>query len=108
MLEKIFERIDLSKLSETLLYGSSPDDCVTTAASHEKRLKIAENEFIEQLHALCLEQQQGDDVQDAVFELQSKVAPIYFELGMQAGATLYRKLTEEMPAEVQVAVTSSS
>jgi len=92
MIDKILDRIDLGTLSESLLYGDVFSK--TTVASCEDRLKGVETELQEQLQALCMEEPQNEDVQDIAFQHQARVAPLYFELGMKAGVTLYRQLAE--------------
>lgn len=98
MLGKIYQRLDLSTLSEALLYGSSPDDCDATDAAPEQRLKSAESELLELLGALLPDKQLSEEVQEALFDYQAKVNPVFFELGLRAGAALQRKLQEKAAA----------
>ena len=87
IVSQIFERIDLRILSETLLYGSVPEEPTTFGASCEERIRATENELLAQLELAA-----NEDVQEAVFLCMTKVNPIYFELGMKAGFALYRSL----------------
>jgi len=91
MTNKPFERINLSILSEILLFGSVPIE-QADAASCEERLKIAESDAQSQLDDLDLETQPNRDVRDIVSGYQARISAIYFELGMKSGVKLYREL----------------
>ena len=94
MIIRIFERIDLSVLSETLLFGSVPEGPAAPGASCEERIRAAEDELLARLEA-------DEDAQEAVFLCMTKVCPIYFELGMKAGVAMYRSLQGELPAAMK-------
>ena len=95
MHEKIFERVNLSALAESLIYDVHDEN--KSDASPEQRLKAVESELIEQLDQL-LETSKSEEAQEAVFQYQAMANPIYFELGMKAGAMLYHQLLEGCPA----------
>ena len=46
--------MDLSALSETLLYGASPDEHIANCVSCEKLLNVVENKLLHQLEDLSL------------------------------------------------------
>lgn len=102
MLEQILERVGFDVLSEMLLFGSIPEEQAILGASYEARLKAAEVRLSEQLEGLHLESELDEDIQEAVYLLQAKVSPIYFELGMKAGVALYRSLQDELSTEVHM------
>ena len=93
MTEKVFERVNLSILSEVLLYGNVPEE-QTESVSCEEKLKAAEAEMQQQLADLGLEPRANEEVQDVINGHQVTIGPIYFELGMRAGVKLYRALVE--------------
>ena len=92
--EKIFERVDLSTLAESLLYGVYNDN--PTNASCEQRMKAIESELTIWLDAY-LEPGTSEDAQAAFFQLLAMANAVYFELGMKAGARLNGQLLEESP-----------
>jgi len=48
----------------------------------------------QQIDGLGLEPRTNEEAQDIISGYQAKISPIYFELGMKAGAKLYRELVE--------------
>ena len=92
MFDKLFE-LNLGILSEVFLYGDMPEGQADLASCEEK-LKAAESEMQQQLEDLNLESQINEEVEDVINGHQAKISPIYFELGMRAGAKLYRELVE--------------
>jgi len=97
MIDQLLERVDLSILSEVLLYGEVPEGQASSITCEEK-LKTAENEMQQQLDDLDLEPRANEEVQDVINGHQAKISPIYFELGMRAGAKLYRALVADAGA----------
>jgi len=93
MIKTLLERVDLSILSEVLLYGDVPEE-QADPASCEDKLKAAESEMQQQLDDLALEPRTNEEAQDIISGYQAKISPIYFELGMMAGVKLYRALVE--------------
>ena len=100
MHEKIFERVNLSVLAESLIYGVHNENKFD--ASYNQRIKAAEIELVKQLDQL-LETSKSEEVQEIVFQYQAMTNPIYFELGMKAGAMIYRQLFEGVPGDIKVA-----
>ena len=102
MFNEIFERIHLSLLAESLLYGNI-DTHRDDAASYEQRQKEAENELAKRLDLLS--PGKSEDVQEAVFDYLANVNPIIFEFGMKAGVKLYRDLVGGMPGDIKLKIT---
>ena len=93
MISQVFERVNLSILSEVLLYGEVPEGQADSISCMAK-LKAAESEMQQQLDNLGLEPRTNEEVQDIINGYQVKIGPIYFELGMRAGVKLYKMLVE--------------
>ena len=101
MYKGIFERVNLSALAESLIYGT----CVENSSNddYEQRMKTVESELAEQLDQL-LSNDTAEEVQEIVFQFFSMANGIYFELGMKAGAMLQRQLLEGLPDDLKLAV----
>lgn len=91
MIDQLLERVDLTILSEVLLYGEVPEE-QTGFMTCEEKLKAAESEMQQHLDDLGLDPQVNEEVQDIINGHQVKISPIYFELGMRAGVKLFRAL----------------
>ena len=90
MYDKIFERVNLSALAESLIYGVYNEN--KSDLSHEQRMKTIESELTIWLDAY-LEPNTSEDAQDAFFQLLAMANAVYFELGMKAGAVLNGQLS---------------
>jgi len=98
MFSEMFKRLNLNVLSNLLLHGTSAEEVNT--GTYEQRLRESEKTFLEGLNALALEPQLHEQIVNACFGHLGDMSEFYFELGMKAGATLYRKLVE-FPPDVQ-------
>ena len=95
MSNRISERVDLGALSEQLLFGCLPEKQATAFnISWEPKLKDAERELLEQLECLSLEAELNEEIQDIIYLFLAMAGPVYFELGMKAGAALACSLEE--------------
>ena len=94
MIENIFERVDLGTISMMMLYGVLPES-QEKEVSCEQRIKGIYEYFEREMEALSSDEILNQKIQDVFSDCLSKINPIYFELGMQAGARLSQKLFSE-------------
>ena len=94
MIKNIFGRVDLSAISMAMLYGALPEE-QDNDVSCEQRLKSIYDHLEGEIEELSLDKILNQKIQDVFSECLSKINPIYFELGMQAGARLSQKLLSE-------------
>lgn len=85
LLDEIFQRINLVKLREYLLYGSSQEDY--SAESYKERLDKSYDDYIK---TVKLYDSAGDDSElyTAMTEILTEHQHVYMELGVQAGFLL--------------------
>ena len=95
MIESICERVDLSTISVAMLYGVLPQN-QESDIPREQQLKSIYEDFEEEIEALFSDEILKRKIQDLFSDCLSKMNPIYFELGMQAGAKLSQKLLSEV------------
>ena len=100
MIESICGRVDLNAISVAMLYGVVPESQENNM-SCEQRLKRIYEDFDQEIEALLLDETQTQKIQDAFSDCLSKMNPLYFELGMKAGAALHRQLFDEKPEDKQ-------
>ena len=91
MTESICKHVDLSSISVAMLYGVLPDD-QENDVPREQRLKNIYAYLEEELEALLPDKAINRKLQDVFSDCLAKINPIYFELGMQAGARLSQEL----------------
>jgi len=94
MFETLFERVNLGAISEMLLYNSMPEAYAISTEECDKKVKANEKELQKQLDSLGLELNLSEKLLEIIYEHKAKTNPVYFELGMKAGASFYRKLQE--------------
>ena len=95
MNENICRRVNLNTISVAMLYGVLPEN-QENDMSREQRLKSIYEDLDEKIEALSLDETLKQKIQDVFSDCLSKMNPIYFELGMQAGASLSQKLFSEV------------